>query len=99
MGADGHTASLFPGTKLVKDIVAKQIPPHQFVAATWVEKLNADRITLLPNVINQAHRIVFLIAGEDKAKAMKEVFDGEYDPEVYPSQLVRPADKVMCVLV
>lgn len=83
MGADGHTASLFPGTAAlqVKDRIA---------VANFVEKLNAWRITLTAKTINQARNVIFLVAGEDKAAALKEVLEGEPQPEKYPSQFINP---------
>ena len=88
MGPDGHMASLFPGTKLVKDIVAGKIADDQLVASTWVEKFNMYRITFLPSLINAARCVNFLVAGEDKAEALNEVLDGVRDPEMYPAQLI-----------
>lgn len=88
MGPDGHTASLFPGTKLVKDIIADKILDDQLVAATWVEKFNMVRITFLPSLINRARCVNFLVAGEDKTDALNEVLDGVRDPEMYPAQLI-----------
>lgn len=83
MGADGHTASLFPGT------AALQIT-DRIAVANFVEKLNAWRISLTAPIINQARNVIFLIAGEDKATALKEVLEGERQPETYPSQLIHP---------
>lgn len=84
MGADGHTASLFPGT------AALQVE-DRIAVANFVEKLDAWRITLTAKTINQARNVIFLVAGEDKAVALKEVLEGEYQPETYPSQLIAPA--------
>lgn len=83
MGADGHTASLFPGT------AALQIT-DRLAAANYVEKLNAWRITLTAAAINQAHNIAFLVTGADKAATLRDVLMGEHQPEIYPSQLIRP---------
>ena len=83
MGADGHTASLFPGT------AALQIS-DRIAVANFVEKLNAWRITLTAQTINQARNVIFLIAGQDKAAALKEVLEGERQPKTYPSQLIHP---------
>ena len=83
MGADGHTASLFPGT------AALQIT-DRIATANFVEKLNAWRITLTAQTINQARNVIFLVAGEDKAEALREVLEGERQPETYPSQLIHP---------
>ncbi len=83
MGADGHTASLFPGTAAlnVNDRIA---------VANYVEKLQSWRITLTAAAINRARNIIFLVAGEDKAPALKAVIEGPRDPEKYPSQLIEP---------
>jgi 6-phosphogluconolactonase len=85
MGADGHTASLFPGTSAlrVEDGIA---------IANYVEKLQTHRITLTAATINHAENVIFLVAGEDKAATLKEVLEGEYQPEKYPSQLIRPVN-------
>lgn len=84
MGPDGHTASLFPGTAAlrVNDRVAM---------ANYVEKFQSWRITLTANVINSARNIIFLVAGADKAPALKEVLEGPRNPELYPSQLIEPS--------
>ncbi len=85
MGADGHTASLFPGTEAlqVKD---------RIVVANFVEKLNSWRITLTAKTINDARNVLFLVAGEDKAATLRNVLEGQYQPETYPSQLIQPAN-------
>jgi 6-phosphogluconolactonase len=83
MGADGHTASLFPGTAAlrVKDRIA---------VANHVQKLQSWRITLTAEAINRALNIMFLAAGQDKAATLKEVIEGPRDLEKYPSQLIEP---------
>ncbi len=83
MGADGHTASLFPGTAALG-------VTDQIAVANFVEKLNAWRITLTAQTINQARNVIFLIAGEDKAAALREVLEGERQPDKFPSQLIHP---------
>jgi 6-phosphogluconolactonase len=85
MGPDGHTASLFPQTK------ALQIN-DKIAVPNYVEKFQAYRITLTAATINNARNIAFLVAGEDKAEALREVLEGEYRPETYPSQLIKPVD-------
>ncbi|HEY1341374.1 MAG TPA: 6-phosphogluconolactonase [Bryobacteraceae bacterium] len=81
IGPDAHTASLFPGSLLIDDrdgIVAAVLnspkPPPQ-------------RVTLLPGVLLAAKHTVFLVAGEDKAEAVRAVFKGEPDPKKYPAQI------------
>jgi 6-phosphogluconolactonase len=85
MGADGHTASLFPRTAALG-------ARDRIVVANYVEKFNAYRITLTPDAINNARGVTFVVAGDDKAEALKTVLEGERRPEDYPSQLIRPRD-------
>ncbi|HVG00952.1 MAG TPA: 6-phosphogluconolactonase [Chloroflexia bacterium] len=84
MGDDGHTASLFPHTAALREY-------GKLVAANQVEKLNTWRITLTAPVLNAAGHVLFMVAGESKAPALKQVLEGDYDPEEYPSQLLREA--------
>lgn len=83
MGADGHTASLFPGTDAVRETT-------RLVVTTWVEKLGSHRITLTPPVLNAADAVLFLVTGGDKAATLAAVLEGPPAPDVYPSQLIRP---------
>ena len=80
MGPDAHTASLFPGDPLIDD-------RDGIAAATFVEKMNMWRVTLLPGVLLAAKHTVYLVAGEDKAEAVRAVFHEEYDPKKYPAQM------------
>jgi len=83
MGPDGHTASLFPGTEALK--------AHDRIATpNYVEKFQSWRITLTADAINKARNIIFLVAGQDKAPALREVITGPRNPELYPSQLIEP---------
>jgi len=92
MGPDGHTASLFPGTNALKE-------KSRLVVANWVEKFKTDRITLTLPVLNQAAAVMFVVSGQDKAEALKEVLEGTQAPELYPSKLVHPANGDLVWLV
>jgi 6-phosphogluconolactonase len=83
MGPEGHTASLFPGTKALRE-------NNRLVVANWVGKLYTTRVTLTAPVLNNAARVLFLVQGEDKAPALKAVLEGPYDPDQLPAQLIRP---------
>ncbi len=83
MGPDGHTASLFPGTAVLDE-------RKRLVAASWVEHLNATRITLTPPVLNNAACVIFLISGQEKAETLRAVLHGEAEPGRLPAQLIRP---------
>jgi 6-phosphogluconolactonase len=85
MGDDGHTASLFPGTEVLKE-------QRLWVAPNWVEKLGAWRVTLTAPAINAARRVTFLVTGSAKAERLREVPKGGRDFARLPSQLIRPSD-------
>jgi 6-phosphogluconolactonase len=84
MGPDGHTASLFPGTDALRE-------QKRLVVSNWVPKFNTHRITFTVPLINAASTVMFLVCGEDKAATLKAVLEGPDDPEVFPSQLIKPA--------
>jgi 6-phosphogluconolactonase len=85
MGGDGHTASLFPGTAAVHE-------QKRRVLANYVEKLGAWRLTLTPVSINAARNVMFLATGAEKAEILRDVLHGPYQPDVLPSQIVKPED-------
>lgn len=83
MGNEGHTLSLFPGTKALQS-------GERIVVRNWVGKLYTDRITLTAPAAYHAALILVLVAGADKALALKAVLEGPYEPEQLPAQLLRP---------
>ena len=85
MGDDGHTASLFPETEGLRE-------QHRLVVPNYVPKLDANRMTFTPVLINAAAGVLFLIAGAAKADALHAVLEGPREPRRYPAQLVSPAD-------
>jgi 6-phosphogluconolactonase len=92
MGPDGHTASLFPHTTALE-------AGEQIAVANYVEKFKAHRITLTAATINNARNVTFLVAGEDKAEALRSVLEGSHQPDVYPSQLIRPRNGTLLWMV
>jgi 6-phosphogluconolactonase len=80
-GPDAHTASLFPGDPLIND-------RERIAAATYSQSKKNWRVTLLPGVLLAARHNVFLVSGEDKAEAVHNVFEADYDPMKYPAQTV-----------
>lgn len=86
MGADGHTASLFPH-KASLHVTDRLVTPAEPGLKPFV-----TRLTLTYPVLNNAAHVLFLVAGEDKAETVKRVFDGEPLPEELPSQAVKPTD-------
>jgi 6-phosphogluconolactonase len=83
MGADGHTASIFPGSEVLHE-------NRKLVAAPWVEKLHTYRITMTLPLLNNAAAVLFLVSGEDKASILSEVLAGE--PGRFPAQFICPTN-------
>ena len=92
MGPDGHTASLFPHTAAIHELIRIAVANH-------VPQLNTWRVTLTSPVINEARDVFFLIAGKDKAQPLHDVLLGKYDPETLPSQLIRPRNGGLLMLL
>lgn len=80
MGSDGHTASIFPGTRGIRGT-------SRWVSTPWVPRLAKRRMTLTLPVLNAAHRVLFLIAGAEKAPTLRDVLERPLDPPL-PAQLV-----------
>ena len=83
MGSDGHTASLFPGTKALQE-------EKRLVVSNWVGKFYTDRITMTAPLLNNAACVVFMVSGQDKALPVKAALEGKYEPLQLPAQLIRP---------
>ena len=92
MGEEGHTLSLFPGTKALH-------ATDRIVVRNWVGKLYTERITLTATAANHASRVIFMVTRADKAPALKAVLEGPYEPEQLPAQLIQPASGKLLWLV
>jgi 6-phosphogluconolactonase len=92
MGNEGHTASLFPGTKALKE-------NRRIVVHNWVGKVLMDRITLTAPAINNAANILFMVTGADKAPALTAVLGRGYEPEQLPAQMIQPVNGSLVWLV
>ena len=83
LGADGHTASLFPGTAAIAE-------RERLVVANQVPSLHTTRLTFTLPLINRARRVAFLVSGAEKSAILARVLDGPAG--VLPAQLVTPDD-------
>jgi 6-phosphogluconolactonase len=84
LGPDGHTASLFPGSRGLEE-------KSKMVISNRVEKFHTDRISFTFPVLNNAAEALFLVSGADKAEILQRVLNGHDEPP-YPSQQVQPAN-------
>lgn len=66
MGADAHTASLFPGSPLLR----ADSPADAFASAVEVPALDTWRLTITPATIGGARTVLLLVAGSDKHAAL-----------------------------
>lgn len=85
MGDDGHTASLFPGEAVLNE-------KEKWVSAYYLKPQEMFRITLTAPLINKAGNILVVAFGESKKHALNEVLNGEYNPALYPMQLIEKKD-------
>jgi 6-phosphogluconolactonase len=82
LGADGHTASLFPGSPVLRE------------RRPWVAVANAThgaRITLTYPALNSARNVAFLVAGFNKRGALRRLVRGD---ESIPAARIRPSDEL-----
>ena len=85
LGENGHTASLFPGTRTVEE-------KTKGIRDIYIKEEEMFRITMTAPFINQSRHILFLVLGNEKAIILAKVLKGPYQPQKYPAQLIRPVD-------
>jgi len=85
MGDDGHTLSLFPGTHVmhIEDTLTTSL---------FLKQQDMYRVTLTAPIVNRAACVAFLVSGAGKAIALQQVIEGDYKPDLYPSQVIKPAN-------
>ena len=86
MGADGHTASLFPHSPALKEELRWVVPNE----APGLGR----RITMTFALILRARRVLVLVSGESKAAALALVLEGPRDPEHLPAQRLAQAESL-----
>jgi 6-phosphogluconolactonase len=88
MGADGHTASLFPGSSVLAERSRLAAPVHG---------VDPPRVTLTLPVINEAERVLFLVTGKEKAGPVRHILR-EGNEEGYPAGMVAPGGELVWLL-
>ena len=88
LGEDGHTASLFPRSGAL-------LEENTLFTASMVAQLHAWRVTATYPLLNAAHHIVFLVAGSNKAQALRQVLFAPSETIVSPASMVRLVDGQM----
>lgn len=83
IGADGHIASLFPGSKLLFERARRVAPVYDS------PKPPARRLTVTPRIIRDAREVIVLADGEDKAIAVARALEGNADVREHPARMLR----------
>jgi 6-phosphogluconolactonase len=89
MGDDGHTASLFPHTEALS-VIDRCI--------TVGHKDGQPRLTFTAPLIDRSRSVIFVVAGESKRPALRQVFSSTADPMEYPSRLIQPDGELWWLL-
>lgn len=88
VGDDGHTLSLFPGkTGVIHET-------EKLCTSLWLASQDMFRITLTHPIVNQSAAVAFLASGSNKAEVLKEVLYGVFNPDIYPSQIIKPVGEL-----
>jgi 6-phosphogluconolactonase len=90
IGEDGHTASLFPGHNALGE-------RKRLVCPVKKAPKEHQRVTLTLPVINNARNIIFLVAGKEKATAVRGVIE-EQNPSL-PASMIRPAEGTLSFVI
>ena len=89
MGADGHTASLFPGDAALEERASWVVAVEGSSASPPVQ-----RITLTFPVFNEAKCVLFLVAGSNKLKVLLEILKNPHTA-TYPAAHVQPLGRLL----
>jgi 6-phosphogluconolactonase len=81
LGADGHTASLFPESQALNE-------NQNWVAPNYAPSQQAWRITLTYPALLSARQAIFLVSGAGKAKVVKQIIQDPYSSTQFPAAKV-----------
>jgi 6-phosphogluconolactonase len=82
MGADGHTASLFPGTEILQE-------NKRLVKEVFLPEKNIYRISFTLPLINRAKQILILVNGKEKEVVLKKISANRKTNNPLPVQLLK----------
>jgi 6-phosphogluconolactonase len=87
VGTNGHIASLFPHSTVLKE-------RSRLVLADFVAEVDTWRITMTVPLLNRGRIVAFLVEGPQKAQVLRDVLLGPRDPQRLPAQLITPDGKL-----
>ncbi len=82
LGADGHTASLFPGNEIL-------LEKKRLVKEVFIKEKNIYRISFTLPLINRAKQILLLVNGEEKKPILEKVSANRKTKNPLPVQLLK----------
>jgi 6-phosphogluconolactonase len=89
IGEEGHTASLFPGSVLLKE-------KKRLVKEVFVKEKNMYRISFTLPCINKAKNVLFIVTGENKKAILKKIFSERH--RSLPAAMVKPAGNLIWMI-
>jgi 6-phosphogluconolactonase len=81
LGDDGHTASLFPENRTLRE-------KEKLVLSSFEHRAPHQRISLSLPVLNNARQVIFLASGGSKAPVIKSIIEDEHS--MLPAAMVKP---------
>jgi 6-phosphogluconolactonase len=94
VGPDGHTASLFPGSPAIKEVLRWT----RAVEAPTTVQPAVPRVTVTLPFLDGARTVMFLVAGADKRSVMSEILGRTESALRYPAALVAPSGRTLWML-
>lgn len=89
MGADGHTASIFPGTRAVAEsCLVTSVRPADVTP-------DVNRLTFCLPLLNNAARVVFLATGADKAQVLAKMRGTDTARHLFPAAMVNARETLL----
>ena len=89
IGEEGHTASIFPNSVLLKET-------KKWVTHIFVTEKNMERITFTLPLLNKASNVIFLVSGDGKADIVKKIFSSK--GKNLPAALIQPKGNLYWLL-
>jgi len=86
LGPDGHTASLFPGSPVLKE-------QKRLAAAAGPGPEGLERITLTYRALNASSKLWIMVTGKEKREPVSRLLNGPHEPKTCPAQGIKPISK------
>jgi 6-phosphogluconolactonase len=102
LGENGHTASLFPGSDVLREQerwVAASLEDPATAAVTSGAQQRLWRVTMTAPFINRTRLALFVASGTSKAAAVQKAVKDDADPDEIPAVLIRPRAGHLCWLL